>query len=84
MAVLLEKIRPRVGAGVKTKYPQLVDGKRYGAGAKLKARISEANVGNNLFLGYCTQHKKYYLDHKHTNGEIRCPTCDSQWLAKHR
>jgi hypothetical protein len=83
MKALLEEAHPRVDAGLKTKYPQLVDAKQFGAGDRLKARIDDASVGHGLFLGYCTLHEKYYLDHKHTNGEIRCPICDTQWLAKH-
>ena len=48
---------------------------------KLEARINNVSaLGDGLFLGYCTIHKQYYKDYKHTNGEIRCPPCDAIWL----
>ena len=66
------------------KFPILIDGKQFGILKRLKGRIDRANIGNNLFLGYCKIHKSYYLDHNHTNGEIRCPICDEEWLRKHK
>ena len=50
---------------------------------RLLARCDPVMLGNNLFLGYCRTHKEYYADHKHTNGEIRCPMCDEKWLIEH-
>ena len=50
---------------------------------KLVARLNNvATVGNGIFMGYCKTHKRYYLDRKHTNGNIRCPHCDAIWLRK--
>lgn len=65
-------------------YPQLVKDKIFTPTQRLKARIyTQINVGDDLFLGYCKQHKSYYLDHQHTDGTIRCPICDKKWLMKH-
>ena len=66
------------------RFPRLVNCGQFGILKRLKARIDKVNVGNNLFLGYCKIHKSYYLDHNHTNGEIRCPICDEEWLIEHK
>jgi len=65
------------------KYPQLVDYKEFKMFSKLRARLGRYTLGTNLFLGYCKCHKKYYIDHSHTNGEIRCPICDEEWLTQY-
>ena len=44
--------------------------------------MDRAKLENGLFLGYCNQHKQYYIDHEHTNGLIRCPICEEEWLKK--
>ena len=50
---------------------------------KLEARLNNvSHLKGGLFLGYCTIHKQYYTDHKHTNGEIRCPNCDMIWMKE--
>lgn len=66
----------------KEKYPALVDGKDFSFSKRLIARSSMTPVGKQVFLGRCKVHKKYYLDRKHTNGEIRCPICESKWLRQ--
>ena len=63
-------------------YPRLVSGKEFGISKRLMARSGMAHVGNQLFLGHCNIHKKYYLDRKHTKDVIRCPICDTQWLRE--
>ena len=63
-------------------YPKLVSGKEFGISKRLLARSGMTPVGNQLFLGHCKIHKKYYLDRKHTNNVIRCPICDRQWLRE--
>ena len=66
------------------KYPRLVEDRLFTPTKKLKARIyTQINVGDGLYLGHCKQHKRYYLDHQHTDGTIRCPICDKKWLTKH-
>jgi hypothetical protein len=64
-------------------YPRLVEDDEFGLLQRLKARITTMHVGNKLFLGYCKQHKKYFLDYEHMDGNIRCPTCDKIWLMDH-
>jgi len=52
---------------------------------KIVARLNNvSDLGNGRFLGYCKTHKDYYEDFKHTNGEIRCPDCDADWLKERR
>ena len=65
-------------------FPVIVNSGKFGILKRIRARINRANVGINLFLGYCKIHKNYYLDHKHTNEEIRCPICDEKWLIEHK
>ena len=64
-------------------YPRLVTGSDFGVLKQLIARIDRSKIDDNLFLGYCKLHKKYYVDYIHTNGEIRCPICDKKWLIEH-
>jgi hypothetical protein len=65
-------------------YPQLVEDKKITPTLRLKSKIyTQINVGEGIFLGYCRQHRNYYLDHQHTDGTIRCPICDKEWLTKH-
>ena len=77
-----ERKRQKSRSNVQSKYPKLVPGKEFGIYKRLMARSGMTDVGNRLFLGRCSIHKKYYLDRKHTNGDIRCPLCDSKWLRK--
>ena len=72
--------RPTLKRKFPRPYPQLVDRNEFGFFQKLTARMDMTNLGNSVFLGYCKIHKQYYVDHKHTNGEIRCPICDEKWL----
>ena len=83
IGTLLRDVQPHSETEIQAKFPQRVSSRQFGILKRLKARIDIANVSKNLFLGYCKFHKTYYLDNKHTNGEIRCPTCDEKWLIKH-
>ena len=66
-----------------TVYPLLVQKEAYKISKRIVARLNgQTPVSNNTFLGYCSVHKQYYLDHKHTNDVIRCPICDHEWLSK--
>ena len=51
---------------------------------RLRARLGFREKKGNLFLSYCKPHKTYFLDLEHTNGELRCPICDKNWLKKHK
>ena len=62
------------------KYPKLVTYEKLGILPKLFAKFGQSKVSEDVFLGYCFIHKKYFLDHQHTDGKIRCPICDSEWL----
>jgi hypothetical protein len=66
------------------RYPQLVQGKNFRFLQRLYAIINRSQVDEDLFLGYCREHRTYFLDHEHTNGEIRCPLCDEEWLRQHK
>lgn len=57
--------------------------KNIGLCSRLKAHIGIPTQKGNKFLGYCSIHKSYFLDVKHTNGEIRCPLCDKIWLDEY-
>jgi len=81
---LLEKVQPDSETETQAKLPRLAYSGQFGILKRLMARIDRACISNNLFLGYCKIHKSYYLDHKHTNGEIRCPICDERWLIEHK
>ena len=48
--------------------------------ARLKARMGIYEKFGSFFLGYCSHHKSYFLDREHTNGSIRCPICNKNWL----
>jgi hypothetical protein len=63
-------------------YPHLAEADHRGIRNRLMARIYRAKIGDNLFLGYCKTHKRYYIDHSHTDDEIRCPLCEEKWLNK--
>lgn len=65
------------------KYPKLVDASAFRIFKRLTARLGIAHIRNKLFLGYCSIHKKYFLDLKHMNDTIRCPICDAQWLREY-
>ena len=65
-------------------YPQIVDGKNFEVLKRLMARLDKSTIGDNLFLGYCQHHDKYFLDRGHENEEIRCPICDKEWLNKQK
>lgn len=80
---LTQKAQLQLEKEAQEKYPIPANKDQFGTIQLLKARVSRANVGNNLFLGYCNIHKLYYLDHNHTNLEIRCPVCDEKWLTEH-
>lgn len=77
----MQKVKFRVKT--KMTYPHLVSAERFGILKQLMARIDRAKIDDNLFLGYCKIHKKYFVDHNHTKEEIRCPICDVEWLIKH-
>ena len=64
--------------------PRVVNSNEFGFFARLRARLGLYEKFGNLFLGYCKRHKTYFLDLKHTNGDIRCPICDEAWLLKHQ
>ncbi len=50
---------------------------------QLKVKLlGMADLGTRRFLSYCSKHRKYYVDIMHTNGEIRCPQCDSVWIRE--
>ena len=78
---LREEKQHRQEKEIPSRFPRQVSSEQFGILKKLKARIDMANIDNNLFLGYCTLHQTYYVDHKHTNGEIRCPTCEKKWFT---
>lgn len=62
----------------------MVDASDYGLIPRLKTRLGFPPRFGVMFLGYCSRHKQYFLDLKHTNGDIRCPMCEVEWLASHR
>lgn len=64
-------------------YPHLVNENSLRMLERLKARISRVKKDDDLFLSYCGIHKRYYVDHTHTNEVIRCPICDEEWLGNH-
>jgi len=55
--------------------------------AKVVARVPGSQTRIPLptphYVGYCRDHRLYFLDRPHTNNEIRCPQCDEAWLALH-
>ena len=65
-----------------TRYPQLVQGNDFGFLQRLRAIIDRTQIDEDLYLGYCKEHRTYFLDHEHTNGDIRCPLCDEEWLRQ--
>ena len=67
-----------------TRYPQQVQGNNFRFLQRLQAIIDRSQIDEDLFLGYCKEHRTYFLDHEHTNGEIRCPLCDEEWLYQHK
>ncbi|MDQ1279339.1 MAG: hypothetical protein QG670_601 [Thermoproteota archaeon] len=83
MTLQLEEKRQKLGIGsALAKYPRLVNGEAFGALKRIRARsFGMAQVDDQIFLGYCTIHLKYFLDLIHTNEVIRCPICDKEWLA---
>ena len=80
----MQKVQLRAEKEIQIEYPRFVDGRQFRILKRLMARIDRSTIDTNLFLSYCRFHKKYYLDHSHTNGEIRCPTCDENWLIEHK
>lgn len=40
------------------------------------------HIKGQQFMGYCVRHRCYFTDYQHMNGEIRCPTCDHQWIQE--
>ena len=69
---------------LKRSVPRVVNSNEFGFNKRLKARLGFYERFGNLFLGYCKRHKTYFLDLKHTDGDIRCPICDDAWLLKHQ
>jgi hypothetical protein len=66
------------------KKPGIVNPDDYSLWQRSKAVLGfPPRIDGDLYLGYCSIHKIYYLDYIHTNGSIRCPTCDAKWLAEH-
>ena len=65
---------------LKKSVPRVVNSNEFRFSSRLKARLGINEKHGNLFLGHCKPHKTYFLDHKHTNGDIRCPICDEAWL----
>lgn len=64
-----------------SEYPMPVKSEAFGISVRIRARcFGMAHVDGQVFLGFCTTHKKYYLDIIHTNEDIRCPICDKKWL----
>ncbi len=63
--------------------PRVVDARDFGVVARLRARLGVCEQYGSFFLGYCPRHRTYFLDLEHTNGDIRCPICDHEWLVKH-
>jgi len=64
----------------KRSIPRVVNSNEFKFSTRLKARVGINEKHGNLFLGHCKTHKTYFLDHKHTNGVIRCLICDKDWL----
>ena len=61
--------------------PGFVEAKEFKLHSRLKARLGFNERFGIMFLGYCCDHKKYYLDREHSNG-FRCPVCFTKWLKK--
>ncbi len=65
----------------KVEYPKFVTTSALTISQRVRARVlGMAHIKGQLFLGYCGEHKKYFIDLIHTNSTIRCPTCDANWL----
>lgn len=64
------------------RYPQQVHGNDFKFLQRLRAICDRTRITDNLFLGYCKEHRTYFLDLEHTNSEIRCPLCDAEWLRQ--
>jgi hypothetical protein len=62
--------------------PRVMRNDEVGIFQRLFARINTKYIGNNLFLGYCKRHRQYYVDYKHTDGNIRCLSCNEEWLIE--
>jgi hypothetical protein len=65
-----------------TRYPRPVRGTDFSFIQRLRAIFDRTQINKDLFLGYCKEHRTYFLDYEHTNGEIRCPLCDEEWLRQ--
>ncbi len=63
---------------------RVVNSNEFRFSTRLRARLGFREKKGNLFLSYCKSHKTYFLDYKHTNGDIRCPICDEVWLKQHQ
>ena len=50
---------------------------------RIRARLGRVKLIDGYFLSYCKHHNTYFVDNEHTNGDIRCPACDQDWLMKH-
>ena len=60
----------------------VVDPGDFGLFSRLRARLGFYARLGKLFLGYCGRHKVFFLDLEHTNGGIRCPVCDKDFLKR--
>lgn len=66
-------------------YPRLASSNAFGIAKKIMAKyVGMAHVNGQVFLGYCTIHREYYLDLIHMNDVIRCPICDKKWLDERK
>jgi hypothetical protein len=63
-------------------YPQLARVNEFSVLTRLHARLNAKDVGNGVYLAFCSRHHAYFLDLKHTNGVLRCPVCDDEWLLE--
>ena len=63
--------------------PKKVNGQDYSLVTRIRARLGRVKLIDSRFLSYCRNHDTYYVDNEHTNGDIRCPSCDQVWLIKH-
>ncbi|MDQ1279507.1 MAG: hypothetical protein QG670_769 [Thermoproteota archaeon] len=86
MTLQLEEKRQKLEtASILTKYPTLVSSEAFGISKRIQAKsFGMAQVDDQIFLGYCSIHGKYFLDLIHTNEDIHCPICDKKWLVERK
>jgi hypothetical protein len=64
-------------------FPKKVNAQHYSLLTRIRARLGRVKLIDDRFLSYCKNHDTYYVDNEHTNGSIRCPSCDQDWLIRH-